>query len=48
MADVLSYLQDVYEYIIIDCGLKHELRCYAPCHCGHDQITERNGAGRPG
>ena len=25
MADVLSYLQDVYDYIIIDCGLKHEL-----------------------
>ena len=25
MAEIMSYLQDTYDYIIIDCGLKHEL-----------------------
>lgn len=25
MSEILSYLQDAYDYILIDCGLKHEL-----------------------
>ena len=25
MSEILSYLQDTYDYILIDCGLKHEL-----------------------